>query len=210
MGAGPHGNVITMQEAALLVARIREYPRYPDPYHLEPMRVALEFGLAQRTLYLSVYGLPLSPLEIPFEDLLPKPIKLGLCCSIVLVQILRNREGQETILAAAAVALQRVLFALPAGSAAQAATELADYHTAHNILLNPTIVQSCAEHFFARKLGTVPMLLPVSFQNHVNGSHVAHVSSPTLPDQYSLIIETARQNEGCALSLPQDIYITQL
>ncbi|KAL3484728.1 putative C6 finger domain protein [Aspergillus germanicus] len=35
-------------------------------------------------------------------------------------------------------------------------------------LLDPTVVQSCAEYFFARMLGTVPILLPRTFQDHVN------------------------------------------
>ncbi|KAL2865279.1 uncharacterized protein BJX67DRAFT_383020 [Aspergillus lucknowensis] len=35
-------------------------------------------------------------------------------------------------------------------------------------LLNPTVVQSCAEYFFARMLGTVPIFLPATFQNHVD------------------------------------------
>lgn len=35
-------------------------------------------------------------------------------------------------------------------------------------LLAPTLIQSCAEYFFARMLGTVPILLPALFQKHVD------------------------------------------
>ncbi|CEL02136.1 hypothetical protein ASPCAL03308 [Aspergillus calidoustus] len=35
-------------------------------------------------------------------------------------------------------------------------------------LLRATVVQSCAEYFFARMLGTVPILLPVTYQSHVD------------------------------------------
>ncbi|KAL2843737.1 hypothetical protein BJY01DRAFT_248512 [Aspergillus pseudoustus] len=35
-------------------------------------------------------------------------------------------------------------------------------------LLTPNLVQSCADYFFARMLGTVPILLPTTFQSHVD------------------------------------------
>ncbi|KAL3463515.1 hypothetical protein BJX64DRAFT_298893 [Aspergillus heterothallicus] len=35
-------------------------------------------------------------------------------------------------------------------------------------LLGPTVVQSCADYFFARMLGTVPILSPATFQSHVD------------------------------------------
>ncbi|KAL4738947.1 hypothetical protein BDV11DRAFT_215620 [Aspergillus similis] len=34
-------------------------------------------------------------------------------------------------------------------------------------LLNPSVVQSCADYFFPRMLGTVPILPPTTFQDHV-------------------------------------------
>jgi alpha-glucosidase len=34
-------------------------------------------------------------------------------------------------------------------------------------LLHPSVVQSCAEYFFPRMLGTVPILLPTTFQDHI-------------------------------------------
>ncbi|KAL2818584.1 hypothetical protein BJX63DRAFT_57827 [Aspergillus granulosus] len=35
-------------------------------------------------------------------------------------------------------------------------------------LLSPSVVQSCADYFFSRMLGTVPILLPATFQRHVD------------------------------------------
>jgi alpha-glucosidase len=43
-----------------------------------------------------------------------------------------------------------------------------DQFTRQPRLLRAPVVQSCAEYFFARMLGTVPILLPGTFQSHVD------------------------------------------
>ncbi|KAL2826391.1 hypothetical protein BDW59DRAFT_145115 [Aspergillus cavernicola] len=81
----------------------------------------------------------------------------------------RRKKGRQGATATVLRELQKAPVQTEVRSApAPQAIGMAGYFLRKPGLLNLTVVQSCAEYFFARMLGTVPILLPATFQSHVD------------------------------------------
>jgi alpha-glucosidase len=85
----------------------------------------------------------------------------GITCCTTVVRRKKGRQG------ATATVLQELRKA-PENTSSPKTAATYDEFNRKTGLLSPTIVQSCADYFFARMVGTVPILLPTTFQRHVD------------------------------------------
>ncbi|KAL4876732.1 hypothetical protein BJY04DRAFT_231339 [Aspergillus karnatakaensis] len=90
----------------------------------------------------------------------------GLACRTTIVRRKKGRQG------ATATVLQELRKAPdhnePTSTPSPKNTVLYGQFTRNQGLLTLSIVQSCAEYFFTRMLGTVPIMRPPTFQSHIN------------------------------------------